>query len=399
MVGDVGVGPKVPGGPVLDEVAGVRAPVDQPPRPYFSSFDGLRGAACLIVVFGHLWIIVPDEQLRRTGPLYGLFRSGSLGVSMFFVLGSFLVTRSVIDERVRTGSFRIDRFWRRRIVRIGSQLSVLLVVVWLTSLLDGADHWSPATTWRSLLTIGTFTFNWSLINRPLDNREDLGHLWYLSVEQQFYVVFVVVLALMLRYRQVLIALLAVAIISVFVWRDHVYETRSWWDASLMTTTRADGLLLGACAALVLPYVRTLLRLARHVTFLCLLTLCVTVLISPQLSSEAPYLQSQGIVFVLTTAALVLAIAVARHPDGLAERLLSSRLLCLFGRVSFPLYLWHYPIFWAASRWGTGFGWLPRAIVSVAVVGVIVAAADRFIERPVNGRLRRQRTSRMVAASV
>lgn len=353
------------------------------------AFNGLRGVACILVVLGHSWTIVPVDVIDSTGPMLGTFRSGSLAVTLFLVLGSFLVTRSLLEQEERTGWLRIDRFWMRRLVRIGSQLAVLVLVLWVVSLFDRWDDWTSAQTQRSLIGVSTFTFNWSLINDALENREDLGHLWYLSVEQQFYVVWLVVLAWLYRYRYALMGVLGIGTIAVVVWRFHVLDNDGWWQASLKTTTRADGLLLGALAALAYPLVRRHVDQARLVTLPCLGLLAALVLLSPELDDFA-YLQTQGVVFSIVAATIVLAIAVASNAAGLAERFLAWGPFQFVGRISFPLYLWHLPIFYAATRWATQIAWLPRALGTVAVLAIVVVVTQLVIERPVGRWLDRNR---------
>lgn len=358
-------------------------------RSKVGAFDGLRGVACILVVLGHSWTIVPTDVIDSTGPLLGAFRSGSLAVTLFLVLGSFLVTRSVLEQEERTGTLRIDRFWMRRLVRIGSQLAVLVLVVWAVSLFDRWDDWTSAQTQRSLIGVSTFTFNWSLINDALENREDLGHLWYLSVEQQFYVVWLVVLAWLYRYRYPLMAILGVSTIAVFAWRFHVLDNDGWWQASLKTTTRVDGMLLGALAALAYPIVRRHVEQARLATLPCLGLLAALVLLSPELSDFA-YLQTQGVVFTITAATMVLAIAVASNATGLAERFLAWGPFQFVGRASFPVYLWHLPIFYAATRWATQIAWLPRALGTLLALSIVVVITQLGIERPVGRWLDRNR---------
>ena len=345
------------------------------------AFDGFRGAACILVILVHAWTIVPVEDLENLGPLRGLFKSGNLGVTMFFVLGSFLVTRSLLEPGDNRSGIDVTTFWTRRMVRIGSQLYLLVVVLYVVSLFDRWDTWSAAQHQRSLTTISTFTFNLSLIADPSAHREDVGHLWYLSVEQQFYFAWVFILAWFGRIRWALMAGLAVGAITITWWRHHDFDQQGPWAAELGSVTRADGLLLGALGALSLPHVRRYGPVARRVALPCLGVMTGLVLVSAELDPYA-FLKSQGVVFALASTLLVLAIAVGDHPGGLAERLLASRPIAMVGRVSFPLYLWHYPIFWASARWAAGIHWAPRATGSCLVLAAVVTVAHRFVDRPV-----------------
>lgn len=351
------------------------------------AFAGLRGVACLIVVFGHLWAIVPESWLAdHTGPLHGLFKSGSLGVTLFLVLGGFLVTRSLVDHDERTGSFGVPRFWGRRLLRLGPQLYLMLAVLFVVSRFDRWDEWPTSMTDRTLAGIATFRFNLDVANGdPAAYRPDLGHMWYLGMEQQVYLVWVAVLAWLGRFRLTVMMLLVAGIAYCYWWRwdvrDRLGES-GWWRASLHTFSRADALLVGCLAALAFPYVRRFVRTARLLTAPALATLVVLVLFSADLDDTA-YLEGQGIAFVGVTAVLVLAVAVAGDHDGIAERILATRPLRLLGSVSFPVYLWHLPLFWASARWAAHIDWAPRAAITVLVLAGIVAVTDRFVERPVD----------------
>ncbi len=83
-------------------VMSFESPLSRPPRS--AALTGLRGAACLLALLSDLWIIVPGRTLERAGPLYGLFRSGNLGVDIFMVLGGFLLTRSLLHDVAAQGS-------------------------------------------------------------------------------------------------------------------------------------------------------------------------------------------------------------------------------------------------------------------------------------------------------
>ncbi len=356
-----------------------------------TAFDGLRGFACLIVVLGHLWTIVPDSWLAdHTGPLYGLFKSGSLGVTLFLVLGGFLVSRSLLEHQDRTGSIGVLRFWGRRLLRLGPQLYLMLGVLFLVSRVDRWDEWTIASTDRTLAAIAVFRFNLDLATgHPDAYRPDLGHMWYLSMEQQVYVLWIAALAWLGRMRLTLMALLVGGIVYCYWWRADVrdqFVESGWWRASLHTLSRADALLVGCLAALAFPFLRRFTGAARAVAGPTLAVLVVLVLFSSDLDPLA-YLGGQGIAFIVVTAVLVVAVAVGGD-DDIAQRILSARPLRLLGAVSFPVYLWHLPLFWAASRWASSVDWAPRAAVTLLVLAAIVVVTDRLIERPISRWLRR-----------
>lgn len=350
-----------------------------PQRRRLLALDGLRGIAIILVVLSHGWELWPTDQLTKIRPFDGLFWSGNLAVTMFFVVGGFVVTRGLLAQSER-GRLNPIRFYLRRIVRIGVQLYPLLLVVVATSPWhNGIDHFTPMATRESVLTAGSYTWNWYLMNHALTARSDLGHLWYLSVEQQFYVALAIVIALLSRYRRVLTVPLVGLIVATVTWRAHVLQVDGWWDASLRTTTRMDGLLLGVLAAMVAPYLRRYDGYSTVALWISGLTMVALVLAASE-KGDLDYLRAPGLIFEIATAVFVLGLFLAPAASGFA-RTLSVRPLRVLGVASLAIYVWHYPLFWTLSHHTTHWDWVPRTLLAFALLIAIVAVAQLLIERP------------------
>lgn len=246
-------------GPAVDD--DITAPIELPKQlpaeraagrlAHVPALDGVRGLAMVLVVLSHLWIVMPEGFLDRLGPAAGLFHSGSHGVTLFLVIGGFLVTSSLLSEHERSGRISVGRFWRRRLARLAGPLLVVLASCGFVWWAESFASSSPRATIDSLLAGSTFTSNWLFIDRPLAARTELGHLWYLGVEQQFYVGWVLLVALLGRRRWALAMLAAVGAVAVVMWRLVVWEQWGWWVASARTDTRMDGLLIGSLLGIVL----------------------------------------------------------------------------------------------------------------------------------------------------
>src|SRR5690349_6725302 len=167
---------------------------------------------------GTLW---PRSALDGIPVVRSLFSGGS--VTLFFVVGGFIVTRNLLKDH---DNGRLDGvlFLGRRLVRLWVHLVPLAVVVFLLQWWDPAPPFSMERTTRSLVGMLTFTLN---LAPPLETRGDLGHLWYLSVQQQWYLVLPLLVVVLGRFRWLLIAVGATAIIGVVLWRYHVLATQSW----------------------------------------------------------------------------------------------------------------------------------------------------------------------------
>lgn len=360
-----------------------------------AAFDGLRGLACLLVTLSHLWVVVPMDAIDATGPARGLFRSGGLGVIIFFALGGYLVISGLMtfdDSRPATA---IRRFWLRRLLRIGGHLVPVLLTIGIVAALDRTDPHTATQTRDSLTASATFTLNWKSAN-PFGTRFDVGHLWYLSVEQQAYLVLVFAVVWLKPYRKPLAAVLLGAAAAVMVNRWLVLERDGWYAASLRTFTRADPLLLGGAAALLCTSsAHQLADRARHVVLPALVAMAAVIGLAGSLD-ETAYLQTLGIVFtaaVILLVVSVVSVVAAGEPGGLGQRLLALPPLRFIGAVSLPLYLWHLPVFAALARWATDMAWAARLAIASVAIASLVTISHFAIERPVQRALRRHRLAR------
>lgn len=355
-----------------------------------ASLDGLRGITIILVLLTHSWIIYPKETIEAIPVVRGLFHGGS--VTVFFVVGGFIVTHNLLRER-KDGVLDPFRFYLRRIVRIGVQLLPMAAAVLLVHRFDPTDTTSDATTNRSVVSVLTYTWNTYLVDHALEARADLGHLWYLSVQQQVYLVLPLAVILLAGHRRLFAIALGVAAALVVANRYVVLDRDGMWPASLFTTTRADGLVLGALIAVLLPKLGVLLRRDRWLVPGCLAVLAGLVLLSPEVP-EDQYLREWGLAFTVVSALLVATLVqgMTGHspvPSPSAARgFLEHPVLQWLGNASLAIYVWHYPLFWAVSRhtqeWSAG----ARTVLGAALLAVVVYAAQRFIEEPTRRWLRR-----------
>ncbi|WP_404393243.1 acyltransferase family protein [Humibacillus xanthopallidus] len=279
--------------------------------------DGVRGLAILLVVAAHSGLPV------RWG--------GLSGVTLFFVLSGYLITSLLIREWDRWGSISLWRFWGRRAVRL---LPALLLLIALTPLLlwataDERLSSYPVAALASLFYVG----NWVRINGT-----DLGvfnHLWSLSVEEQFYVVWpLVFIAVMtwLRPRALSIAVSLAALATFY----SVWTRGSAIRLDISTETNAFALLLGVSLAFGLAAVRARGWEPPAASPLVPFVVLVAVSAFPGhgLAVDHPLFRPLATVHALIGLWLVYA-AVSGH-----SRVVASRFMVFFGTISYALYLWH-----------------------------------------------------------
>ncbi len=350
-------------------------------RARLTALDGLRGITIVLVVLGHLSnFLWPVEGLRSTPYLRGLVAGGA--VPIFFVVSGFIVTTGLLRDEDR-GSLDPVRFLARRLVRVGAQLVPLCAAVVLVAALDPSDTATARTTVNTVTHTLTYTNNWLYELNPLGARPDMGHLWFLSVQQQWYLVLPLLVVVLSTQRRLLAGLL-VALAAASAWyRLSSVTGTSWYALSLDTFARADGLLLGAALAVTLPHLRRLQRLrdlAPAGGAAALAAVFGLLMLNPELGPLA-FLELWSVGFVVAAVALVAAV-VLHDRESPVTALLSARWLTWLGRASLVIYVWHYPVIFFVGRHAADASWALQTAEVLVVVAVITVVSHRWVEVPV-----------------
>ena len=208
---------------------------------YVPEFDGIRGVALLIILISHTAALSPVGR-------WSTIPGGFLGLDMFFVLSGFLITALMLREQVQTGRLSFRAFYRRRMLRLLPALVVLLGAHWCYSLVANLPQDIERET---LLSVAFYYLNWKIaVGQQIV--ADFRHLWSLSVEEQFYLVWPLVVASVLHVRRRLsfvIIILVLAIVYVAIARAMLFASEISWDRLYVRTdARAEGLLVGALLA-------------------------------------------------------------------------------------------------------------------------------------------------------
>ncbi|MEY2989765.1 MAG: hypothetical protein RLZZ163_681 [Actinomycetota bacterium] len=350
---------------------------------YLPGLDGLRALAIIGVLLYHAGIDwVPG---------------GFLGVDVFFVLSGFLITSLILEEYDRAGRVDFRRFYIRRARRLLPAVFVLLIAVGIAVLLFYRDALS-AFREDALATL-LYVNNWWYVVVDQSYFESIGrppllkHLWSLSVEEQFYLIWpAVALLLVRRGGRPLVRRIALALaLASTVWMAYL-AIRGGYPidadpsrAYFGTDSHIMGLLIGAALATVWRPGRLSADVPRSarilVTSIGVAMIVVVAGFYLFVGEFTPWLYRGGfLVLAIFTAVLI---AAATHPASPLGAILGVGVLRYLGRRSYGIYLWHWPIF-MVTRPGIDVPWSePVAfVIRLAATLLIAEVSYRLIEMPV-----------------
>jgi peptidoglycan/LPS O-acetylase OafA/YrhL len=332
---------------------------------YRPELDGVRAIAIIVVISIHYT---------------NLPRGGLLGVDIFFTLSGFLITTLLMEEWQAEGSISIRSFYLRRYFRLFPGLAALMTAYVLYVVFLG--HANVGLRLQGAGYAITYTSNWVMaLNRPYPEWT-IGHLWSLAVEEQFYLIWPVILIVLARRRLGLNGIawaLAGMIVGVAAWRFFLYSNGA--DGSRLyfgTDTRFDQLLIG-CLAGVLFVARGTTRRPAMWTRIATGVGAAYVLFSVLQGNDWSYQWRGGLTLFAAAVALTIYGCVTGSLPWLT-RALSARWLVFVGTISYSLYLWHIAGGLALQRFGDLHG--PVLIVAEVALSFALACASYYlIEAP------------------
>lgn len=325
---------------------------------YNPALDGVRGIAILLVLLSHAHV--------------PLFEGAFFGVDLFFVLSGFLITTLLLIEHDATGRLAFWPFYRRRFFRLMPALALFLLAYCLLAPLiwpELDDIYSDALV--SILYLADYGIAF------FDSPDTLLHMWSLSVEEHFYLLWPLLLLLALRHTPRGQRWWPIALLWLLgtLWRAYwVLEGQPFYKIFFRFDTRFSGLMAGALlATLMLENPRWLAALRRHLHHALWLPLALPLLLELGWDSEDALLWG---ITVVELAAIVLVVA-AQRGRGLVYDMLSAPALVALGRLSYGVYLWHYPV---VRYLRAEFSWPVVVVLGLAISCALAALSYHTVER-------------------
>ncbi len=375
----------VPTDTPVDVPAAGTAPERGDRLPYWPGLDGVRAFAVVGVLLFHAGVT--------------WLPGGLLGVDVFFVLSGFLITSLLLDERLRTGGISLRAFWAGRVRRLLPALLLLLLAVAGCASLVAANGDLGKLRDDALAAL-FYVANWRFAFSGQDYFDRFGdpspllHLWSLGVEEQFYLLWPLLVLLVARRTRrpnravgLMALVLALASTGLLAWLESRGADRS--RLYYGTDTRAMTLLVGATLACIVfaPRGRHRQRFSERPLGRVLLAGLGLVgagtlgYIVATVHGEDARLYSGGFGVVALATAAVLASVVLR-PRAPLSRLLALPPLVAIGRISYGLYLWHWPIFLVLDPGRTALDGAALLGVRLAATLVIATASYVLVEKPI-----------------
>lgn len=346
---------------------------------YQPGLDGLRALAVLGVMAYH-------ADLRW-------MRGGYLGVDAFFVLSGFLITGLLLAEHREDGRISLGAFWARRARRLLPALLLVLAAVTAIAAIN-PEIFDPRTTRNDALAVLAYVANWRFVFSGAGYFEQFAapspllHAWSLSIEEQFYLLWPPTVAGLAALRSArrealplalpLVLGAASAVLMALLTGPGVDVSRAYYG----TDARAQSLLVGAGLAVLLQ------RHPRPVAGRARLALEGGAIVAiaglgwawSTVDGTSPRLYRGG--FLVLAVAVAVVIASATQPSGVVRRALSMRPLQAVGRISYGLYLWHWPVFLVLTP--TRAGWDDPALLASRFAATFALAylSYELVERPV-----------------
>ncbi|MEZ8582879.1 acyltransferase family protein [Vibrio splendidus] len=325
--------------------------------------DGLRAISLFLVIFHHLG--------------YGLFSGGFIGVDVFFVISGFLIT-SIIRKEITDKTFTLHGFYKRRILRLAPAYFTVIITVTLVAIFvllpTDLINYFKSVNYANFFLANFFM--WSEVGGYFGVGSDftpLLHLWSLAVEEQFYIFWPLFLIALYKITKFSYSLLILGVLFLLALAVSEFGANNYLAASYyLMPTRAFELIVGALLVFIPP-----VKVSK--TYSNLLTALGVFLIlwsGLTYTKETPFPGLNALIPCIGAALLIL---FTTHTHGIGK-LISNKVMLYIGKISYPAYLWHWPLIVIANIYLID---ITNSIAFVIILATLMLSAltYHFVELP------------------
>ncbi|HTC01522.1 MAG TPA: acyltransferase [Ferruginibacter sp.] len=327
------------------------------------SLDGWRGISILLVIIGHEIIDGSHFGINNEDSLFRFFTWHIHGVRIFFVISGFIITHLLLKEEKLKDNISLKNFYLRRFFRIIPVLYVYLVILFILTLFFHNETITPIIWFLSLFFMANF---WSI-----GVRWSTGHLWSLSVEEQFYFLWPVIFTN--RRLRLIVPLFFILLAPILRMIEYKHPGLIG-DASFFTN--ADAIFIGCLFAM---YREKVFKKRYKIVEFIILSITAFILIAQKIALSGTGLISVPFANSLFAISIVILIERSFSPSSVLYKIFNLRILVWIGRISFSLYLWQQ-LFYHCSIFGDKI--YTRFPLNILCMFVCAFLSYSFVEKPI-----------------
>lgn len=330
---------------------------------YNADIDGLRAIAVLFVIFNHLHI--------------RLFQGGFIGVDIFFVISGYLIT-SIIYKEMQEGCFSVGYFYKKRVIRLAPAFFTMLTVISIISCILMLPH--ELIAYFESLIYSTFLMANVYMRQEVGgyfstsvDEVPLLHLWSLGVEEQFYLFWPLLLLLLMKkvnVKWLIWIVLSLIMLSIFYAEQQILKNIG--KAYYKMPVRAFEMLVGALIVF-LPKIKLNQKTIQIGIYLSVICLCITAIIFNH-KTKFP-----GLNALIPCLATVIIIYLSQISDK-KSFILGNSYATWFGKISYPMYLWHWPLIVFFNIYLIEIVLITQALIFITTIG-LAYLTYKYIELP------------------
>ena len=306
---------------------------------YVPSLDGLRAVAVSLVMLSHA-----NFQFCTN--------AGEIGVDIFFAISGFLITTLLLEEQFINKKISLINFYLRRSFRLFPALYLMLLIVFLYALIFAISA-DKQIIFREVLASTLYLYNvsWWIWGK---NELIIYHMWSLAVEEQFYLIWPLVLMLSIRYFSA-----KKLQRGLFIFITTFFLIKSIYGPSILNSLIYESVFIG-CLFSLLRWTGTFtIRIPNSITIFCIILLLIVAVLPIPHYYEIMVNYNLRFIIGIITMIIILGL-INKTNSSVLETMLSSPILVFIGRISYALYLWHLPVF----KWFSWHSTLPPIVAFV-----------------------------------